>query len=135
MKVKDIVRVKRTWHSDSYDRYIGCELQGEKGKIVGILLQNGETQGYRVMFPVITIWDDENKGKLVENFIWPFRKDALEEVDGEIKFAPPRKRHRTRELKDLIKAAKRLKNRGKKVKEIAQQLETPMGTVKHWLYA
>jgi len=34
MKVKDIVRVKRTWHSDFYDRYIGCELHGEKGEIV-----------------------------------------------------------------------------------------------------
>ena len=134
MRIKDVVRVKRTWHSDHYDRYWGCELQGEKGQIVGILLQNGELQGYRVRFPAITVWDDDNREKLVENFIWPFRKEDLEKVDGETKFAPRRKRHKARQLKDLIAAAKRLKKRGKKVKEIAEQLDAPMGTVKHWLY-
>jgi len=134
VKRNDTVRVKQTWHSDFYDRYIGCELQGEKGKIVDTLQEDGEIVGYRVKFPVITIWDDENKGKLVEGFIWPFRKDGLEKVDGEIKFAPIKKRHKTKQLKDLISAAKRLRTRGKKVKEIAQQLETPIGTIKHWLY-
>jgi len=134
MKIKDIVRVKRTWHSDFYDRYIGCELQGEKGEIVDTIWQNGEVVGYRTRFPVITIWDDENKGKLVENFVWPFRKDDIEKVDGQVKFRPKRKRRRKKQLEGLIAAAKRLRKKGMKIKDIAKQLEAPSKTVENWLY-
>lgn len=126
--------MKRTWHSDFYDRYIGCELQGEKGEIVDTIWQNGEVVGYRTRFPVITIWDDENKGKLVENFVWPFRKDDIEKVDGQVKFRPKRKRRRKKQLEGLIAAAKRLRKKGMKIKDIAKQLEAPSKTVENWLY-
>lgn len=134
MKIKDIVRVKRTWHSDFYDRYIGCELQGEKGKIVDTIWQNGEIEGYRVKFPAVTIWDHDNKEKLVENFVWPFRKDDIEKADGQVKFRPKRKRRRKKQLEGLIAAAKRLRKRGMKIKDIAKQLEAPSKTIENWLY-
>jgi len=134
MKKGDIVEVKQNWHSDYYDRYYGCELYGEKGEIVGVLPLNGQVQGYRIKFPAITIWDDDNKEKLVENFVWPFRKDDIEKVDGQVKFRPKRKRRRKKQLEGLTAAAKRLKKRGLKIKEIAKQLEAPAETVKNWVY-
>ena len=60
MKVGDTVEVKPTWCSKFYDRYWGYDLHGEKGEITEVLSRNGEIEYYRVKFPTITIWDQDN---------------------------------------------------------------------------
>ena len=133
MKIKDIVRVKRTWHSDFYDRYIGCELHGEKGEIVEVISHNGETEGYRVRFPKIIIWDNDNQEIPIQNFEWPFRKEYIESVDGEVKFI--KRTYRTgKHLKKRLTEAYELKAKGLSVSEIANQLFIPEGTIRRWVY-
>ena len=132
MKIKDIVQVKRTWHSDFYDRYIGCELQGERGKIVDTI-RDGKVVGYRVRFPEITIWDNDNQEIPIQNFEWPFRKEYIEPVDGEVKFK--KRRYRTgKYLQNKLKEAYELKAKGLNVSEIASQLFIPEGTIRRWVY-
>lgn len=133
VKRNDTVRIKQTWHSDFYDRYIGCELQGEKGKIVDTIWENREAVGYRVRFPKITIWDDENQEIPIQNFEWPFRKEYIEPVDGEVKFK--KRRYRTgKYLEKKLTEAYKLKAKGLSVSEIASQLFIPEGTIRRWVY-
>jgi len=133
MKIRDTVRVKNSWHSRLYDRYWGCELQGEKGKIVDTIWQNGQVVGYRVRFPKITIWDNDNQEIPIQNFEWPFRKEYIEPVDGEVKFK--KRRYRTgKYLEKRLKEAYELKAKGLSVSEIASQLYIPEGTIRRWVY-
>ena len=133
MKRNDTVRVKQTWHSDFYDRYIGCELQGEKGKIVDITRYNGEVVSYRVRFPKIIIWDDENQEIPIENFEWPFKAEYIEFSGEKLKFK--KRRYRTgKHLQKRLKEAFELKNSGFNVSQIAEKLYVPEGTIRRWVY-
>lgn len=134
MNINDVVRVKSSWQSKLWDRYWGSELHGEKGKIVDIIGHNGQVEGCRVMFPAITISDEDNKEKVIYDFIWPFRKDDAEKVTGKLE-STPRKKYRTgKHLQALQSAAQRLRQTGMKIKDIARQLEAPSKTVENWLY-
>jgi len=132
MKINDFVRVKHSWHSEHYDRYYGCKLHGEKGTIVDIIAHNEEIEGYRVQFPAITIWDQDNKEKIIRNFVWPFRASDLEKADGKVQSTPRRSYRKGKQLQSLQSAAQRLRKRGMKIKDIARQLEVPEGTIKRW---
>jgi len=134
MKVGDTVRVKQSWHSDHYDRYWGCELHEEKGKIVDIIGSNEKIEGYRVQFPAITIWNQDNKAKRIDNFVWPFKSTDLEKVDSELQSSPRRKYRKGKHLQSLQSATQRLRKRGMKIKDIARQLQVPEGTVKRWVH-
>ena len=134
MEINDVVRVKKTWQSKFYDRYWGCELHGERGVIVDIIGYKGEIEGYRVKFPAITIWDEDNEEKIIYDFVWAFPKDAVDKVSGKLESAPRRKYRTGKHLQGMQSAAQRLRQRGMKVTDIAGQLQVPEGTVKRWLY-
>lgn len=65
MKIKDIVKVRESWHSKFWNSYWKGNLQGKQGEIVEIVGQNGNIENYRVKFPVIHIKGEDGRLKFV----------------------------------------------------------------------
>jgi len=119
----------------------GVHFEGKKGKIVEVLINSrGEKQGYRIRFPVIKIVVNEDGGMWPrENFEYPFYNSevALLENEEELIFPIPgngeRKRRTKEGVKAAIRAVKRLRKKGLKIRELAERFNVSRQTVHQWL--
>lgn len=123
-------------------RLWGVDFEGEKGKIVGVLINSrGKKQGYRIKFPVVKIAVSGN-GELWprENFEYPFYNSevSLLEEEEEIIFPSPggngERKGRTRKgRKEAIKTVKRLRQEGHEINELAKRFQVSRQTISQWL--
>ena len=120
----------------------GVDFEGKKGKIVEVLINSrGEKQGYKIRFPVIKIAVNEDGGMWPrENFEYPFYNSevALLGKEEELVFPIPgdngeRKRRTQEGVKAAIRAVKRLRKKGLKIKELADRFNVSRQTVHQWL--
>jgi len=135
-QIGDLVKIiKLTPKKKRFQKLYGYNPIGKKGVVTAILgTKKDPCQGVRVRFPWMQI-NGGNGKKKIQGFESPFYIEEVQKLNGDVKLGEEVKIRYRRgvELKNAIKMAKKLREGGKPICEIARQMGVSERTIFRWL--